>query len=87
MLNHLSFLSLEPVVFLVQFGRFGLEGVQIQTDLLIWKICHLELKYDESVCSNLTLDQYDDINNEIQTRANDFLMISEWLASGKVHTF
>ena len=87
MLNLLSFLSLEPVVFLVQFGRFGLEGVQIQTDLLIWKICHLELNYIESVCSNLTLDQYDDINNEIQTRANDFLMISEWLASGKVHIF
>ena len=83
MSNFLSFLSLEPVVFLVQFGRFGLEGVQIQTDLLIWKICHLELNYSESVCSNLTLDQYDDINNEIQTRANDFLMISEWLASGK----
>ena len=50
---------------------------------LCTQICHLELKYNESVCSNLTLDQYDDINNEIQTRANDFLMISEWLASGK----
>ena len=78
----LNFITLEPIVFLVQFGRFGLEGAQIQTDLLLDKICRSELNYPESICGNLTLDEYNDINNEVQTRANDFLMISEWLASG-----
>ena len=78
----LSFLSLEPVVFLVQFGRYALEGAQIQTDLLMWKICHLEKNYSESICSNLTLDEYDDINTMVQTRANNLLMVMQWLHSG-----
>ena len=78
----LNFISLEPVVFLLQFGRYALEGAQIQTDLLIWKICHLELQYNETICDNLTLDEYDSIQNEVQTRANDFLMVSQWLHSG-----
>ena len=78
----LNFITLEPVVFLVQFGRFGLEGAQIQTDLLLDKICRSELNHPENICANLTSNEYSDINNEVQKRANDFLMISEWLASG-----
>ena len=81
-INMFSFLSLEPVVFLVQFGRYVLEGAQIQTDLLMWKICHLEKNYSESICSNLTLDEYDDINTMVQTRANNLLMVMQWLHSG-----
>ena len=81
-INMFSFLSLEPVVFLVQFGRYALEGAQIQTDLLMWKICHLEKNYSESICSNMTLDEYDDINTEVQTRANNLLMVMQWLHSG-----
>ena len=81
-INMFSFLSLEPVVFLVQFGRYALEGAQIQTDLLMWKICHLEKNYSESICSNLTLDEYDDINTMVQTRANNLLMVMQWLHSG-----
>ena len=83
----LSFLSLEPVVFLVQFGRYALEGAQIQTDLLMWKICHLEKNYSESICSNLTLDEYDDINTMVQTRANNLLMVMQWLHSGRDHPY
>ena len=78
----LNFISLEPIIFLVQFGRYALEGAQIQTDLLMWKICHFELKYDETICGNLTLDEYDSINNEVQTRTNDLEMVSRWLYSG-----
>ena len=82
--NMFSFLSLEPAVFLVQFGRYALEGAQIQTDLLMWKICHLEKNYSESICSNLTLDEYDDINTEVQTRANNILMVMQWIHSGNI---
>ena len=76
-----NFISLEPMVFFVQFGFAILNGAQIQTDLLLWKICHLELKYPETICSNLTLDIYDSINDEVQAEANNFQMIGGWLNS------
>ena len=79
----LGFISLEPVVLLTQFGRYILEGAQIQTDLLMWKICHLELNYNETICGNLTLDEYDSVNTEVQTRANNLLMVMQWLHSGQ----
>ena len=80
-------ISLEPVVFFYALGRFILEGAQVQADLLLWKICHLELNYTEEICGNLTSDEYDSINNEVQTRANEFLMISEWLMSAPALIF
>ena len=58
-----------------------LDGAQIQTNLLLWKICHLELNYTEDICSNLTLDENNATMIEVQERANSFLMISEWLSA------
>ena len=77
-----NLITLEPLIFLLTFGMQVLNGGQIQTNLLLWKICHLELNYDENICSNLTLDEYNTINDEVQAKANSFLMISEWLMSG-----
>ena len=82
-----NFVSLEPVVFLVQFGMFIIMGGQVQTDLLLWKICHLELGYAEDICSNLTLDKYDAINDEVQEKVNNFQMIGGWLSSGPALIF
>ena len=59
--------------------HYAIKGGQVQSDLLLWKICHLEFNYTEDICANLTLDEYDAINNEVQTRANNFLMVSQWL--------
>ena len=59
--------------------HYAIKGGQVQSDLLLWKICHLEFNYTEDICANLTLDEYDSINNEVQTRANNFLMVSQWL--------
>ena len=75
-------ITLEPLIFFVTFGMVILDGAQIQTNLLIWKICHLELSYPEHICSNLTLDENNAENDEVQAKANSFLMISEWLRSG-----
>ncbi len=74
--------SLEPCLLFVALGRFILEGAQIQADLLIWKICKLEFNFTDEICDNLTLDKYDEYNNIVQTRANNFLLIQEWLQSG-----
>ena len=74
--------TIEPVILLMGLAFSVLSGAQVQTNLLMWKICHLEKNYSESICSNLTLDEYDDINTEVQTRANNLLMVMQWLHSG-----
>ena len=83
MLKHLTnLITVEPVIALNRFGLGEIEGGQIQSDLLLWKICHLELNYTEEICGNLTLDEYDIINDEVQAKANSFLMFREWLIAG-----
>ena len=77
----LNRITLEPLIFLFTFGMVILDGAQIQTNLLLWKICHLELNYTEDICSNLTLDENNATMIEVQERANSFLMISEWLSA------
>ena len=77
----LNRITLEPLIFLFTFGSVILDGAQIQTNLLLWKICHLELNYTEDICSNLTLDENNATMIEVQERANSFLMISEWLSA------
>ena len=83
MLKHLTnLITVEPVIALNRFGSGEIEGGQIQSDLLLWKICHRELNYTEEICGNLTLDEYDLINDEVQAKANSLLMIKDWLLSG-----
>ena len=77
----LNRITIEPLIFLFMFSFYILDGAQIQTNLLLWKICYLELNYTEVICSNLTLDENNATMNEVQERANSFLMISEWLSS------
>ena len=74
-----NIITIEPAVGLVRFGIGQIEGGQIQSDLLLWKICHLELNYTEEICGNLTLDEYDSINNKVQAKANILIMVKEWL--------
>ena len=82
----LNRITLEPLIFLFTFGMVILGGAKIQTNLLLWKICRLELNYTEDICSNMSSfahlnPEYNDIQNEVQEKANSFLMISEWLSS------
>lgn len=87
LLTFIKGITLEPTVFALQFGRFIVEGAQVQTDLLLWKICHLELNYTEEICDHLTANENDAINNIVQEKANNFLMLVEWLTSGPALIF
>ena len=75
----LKWISLEPAIFLLVCGQYLVTGSNLQVDLLIWKICRLQLNYTEEVCANLTNDGFEDINDKVQERVNNFLMISQWL--------
>ncbi len=59
-------ITIEPVIILFITGISLVNGAQLNTNLLIWKICRLELNYTSEVCDNLTLDIYDKQNDEVQ---------------------
>ena len=59
----LKWISLEPAIFLLVCGQYLVTGSNLQVDLLIWKICRLQLNYTEEVCANLTNDGFEDIND------------------------
>ena len=66
-------------MFFITFGGTIERGAQITTNLLIDKICHGELNYPDDICANLTNDGFEDFNDEVQTKVNNFLMVSEWI--------
>ena len=68
-------LTLEPVIFLFTLGWSIQYGAQLQTNLLMWKVCHLEKGYENSTCANLTLDEHEDIQTDVQKRVNNFDMV------------
>ena len=75
----MKWITMEPAIFLIICGQFLVRGSELQVDLLIWKICHIELNYTKDVCGNITNDEFEEINDEVQKKANNFLIISQWL--------
>ena len=70
-------ITLEPVIFLFAFG-YSVFNKQLQTNLLLWKVCHVELGHVESICDNLTA--HNEIQNKVQIRVNNFEIVGEWLS-------
>ena len=60
----ISLITLEPVTFLFTFGQSILGGAQVDTDLLLNKICVTELNHSIETCSNFTF--IEDVNTEVQ---------------------
>ena len=76
----ISWITLEPVTFLFTFGMSILGGAQVDTDLLLNKICVTELNHDIEKCSNFTY--IEDVNTEVQREANNFYMVAGWITRG-----
>ena len=77
-----STITIEPVVFFFVLSFQVDFGAQITTNLLLWKVCHLELNYTEDVCSNLTLNKYESINEEVQREVVDIQTIGVYIGAG-----
>jgi MFS family permease len=74
-------ITIEPVLVFYAFGLGVVAGAQINTNLLILKICHMELGYSKDICGNLSNDAYKDIEEEVQENVNNFQMKSQWISS------
>ena len=67
--------TLEPFIFLAIFGWSAMNSVQVRTKLLYWKICHIEMEYDDVfVCQNIS--SYKNIESKVQIRVNEFELVS-----------
>ena len=73
--------TIEPAMFFFVFSFKIDHGAQITTNFLLWKICHLGLNYSTDICSNLTLDEYESYNTEVQKSVVDIQSISIYLGS------
>ena len=70
-------ITLEPVIFGYLFTWFLVEGSQMTTNLLITKICQIELNYGEEFCKKvISKESMTLIEKEkeaiVQTRVNNF---------------
>ena len=75
----LAKITVEPALFFTAIRRCIDFGAQVTNDLLIDKICQVELNYSEEICSNLTNKEFEIFNDEVQQNVNNFLMIQQWM--------
>ena len=77
----LKTITIEPVIFLFIMGNYILLGSQIPTNILIYKICHIELNNTEEVCNNLGDESNKLVQDEVQILTNNFQMKGQWITS------
>ena len=70
-------ITLEPVIFGSLFTWFLVEGSQMTTNLLITKICQIELQFDEDFCKKvISKENMTDLEKDneaiVQSRVNNF---------------
>ena len=52
-------ITLEPLTFLDSLSYHVDKGAQVTSDLIIWKMCHIELNFTEEECGNLTCSGFE----------------------------
>ena len=67
--------TVEPLVFFFVFAEYLVLGSELQTNLMMWKVCNIELGLNETICDNLDLEENDEYETIVQRRVNDFMMV------------
>ena len=73
MLVIMKTITLEPFILLFSIVLHIQLGAQIDRNLLMWKICHLELNYSLIICENLSENRT--VQSEVQISMNNFEMV------------
>ncbi len=58
----------EPVVLIFMTGFYILSGPEVPANVLMYKICIVEMNYTDSVCKNLTDPTHEDVQKDVQIR-------------------
>jgi hypothetical protein len=56
-------------------------GVPIQTNLQLWKVCHIEMGHNDTVCKDMNTYPYETVKNEVQIFSNDFSITDKWVST------
>ncbi len=60
--------TVEPVVLIFMIGVHIISGSEVPVNILMYKICNVEMNYTDSVCNNLTDPTHEDIQKDVQIR-------------------
>lgn len=74
-------ITIEPMLFMNILGGVIVGGAALNTNLLIHKICAIDLQFNETVCDHLDLPENEDYENEVQRKVNNFQMIGQWIGA------
>ena len=74
-------LTLEPFIIVFIFVWYIQLGIQINRNLVMWKICHIELNYSKPICENLSAEENSQVQSIVQIRTNNFEMVRIFLHS------
>ena len=72
-------ITIEPVLFLFSFGWYAMLSSQVETNLLMWKICSFEFNQSEATCANFSANPQ--LEDQIYIRVNDFELIRKWIST------
>lgn len=78
-LDLLSRITIEPGIFLFFLGEGFIQGAQINTDLLIWKLCTKDLNFTQDICNNLHLEVNDNYEIQVQRKLQEFELINQYI--------
>jgi hypothetical protein len=66
--KHFCDITIEPVILLYILGASIVSGSEVPTNVLMYKICIVEMNFTDSVCKNLTELANVEIQKDIQIR-------------------
>ena len=78
-LKYIRKITLEPAMFLIAAGNLVLNGSQVQTNLLIWKLCTKDLNFTEEICDNLSLEENYNYEIQVQRKLQDFELVQQFI--------
>ena len=70
---------IEPMILLHILAAYMIRGSGLNTTLLVWKVCKIELNLNDTICENL--NDYSDYEGKVQRRVNYIQMVTSWIGS------
>ena len=72
-------ITIEPITFLNALGGGIAGGAQQVVNLQIKKICEQEFEFNQTICDNLNSGLYDEEQDAVQIRLNNFHLIGNYI--------
>ncbi len=77
-------ITIEPNVFLHIFTFGIILGAAVQTNVVLWKICHVIKGHPEELCDDMVYEggNHSEIKKDVQAYLNDFELYMDFIQAG-----